>query len=47
MEKLKKKIIEIPMNDKDTITQELWDLEDIANKINEIIDYINQLEKEK
>lgn len=48
MEKLKMKItkIETPKNEKEVEIFEAkgWDLEDIANKINEIIDFLNKKE---
>lgn len=45
MEKLIKQKIEIPMNDNKTQTIEKWNIEDIANKINEIIEALNEITK--
>lgn len=43
MEKLKKEIITIKAEDNKDFTYEEWNIEDIANKINEIIEAINEI----
>lgn len=43
MEKLEKRKIKIKVSEDKYIEQELWELEDIANKINEIIELLNEI----
>lgn len=45
MEKIKKEIITIKTENGEDFTYKEWNIEDIANKINEIIEVLNEITK--
>ena len=45
MKKVEKRVFILKDTEENNVESDYWDLEDIANKINEIVEYINKKEK--